>query len=90
MVFGVATYFLPTVSFLGSVAPCWAKEGEAASTGAGGSGRGTGSGGDPTVPFLVHRGHARHPYEKIGSGEGRHPYWKIGLGAMMCIFFMKT
>ena len=26
-----------------------------------------------TAPFLIHGGHAPHPYEKIESGEGRHP-----------------
>ena len=43
-----------------------------------------------TVPFLIHGGHARHPYEKIGSGEGRHPYQKIGFEAIICIFLMKA
>ena len=39
--------------------------------------------------FLIHEGHARHPYEQIESGEGRHPYEKTGFGALMAVVPMK-
>ena len=42
------------------------------------------------MPFLIHGGHARHPFEKIGSGEADHLYEKIGFEAIIGIFLMKT
>ena len=43
-----------------------------------------------TAPFFIHRGHARHPYQKLGSGEGHHPHESMGFGGIMCIFLMKA
>ena len=42
----------------------------------------------PTHRFLIHEGHAHHPYEQIWFGEGRFPYGKIGFEASMAIIFM--